>query len=195
MAVLNLIVQVRLPTLLEMCCVGASIVTCNLGPAVGVGFFQIRVPSFIVHILSVRSRHTQYFKNCITKPCHKDIHLFKAQKCLQRFKFDGDRTEQFNSVQPLPSGATVSAKVPFNKRLHYNHNYISLALTNISFALTIGFQTKDRSLQFVKMRATPFLRFSCGNDFLWLQMLSIPLINEVKLFTKLILCIRVRSSQ
>jgi len=52
-----------------MCCVGASIVTCKLGLAIGLGFFQICVRIFILYVYSVSNRHIQYFENCIAKPC------------------------------------------------------------------------------------------------------------------------------
>jgi len=44
------------------------------------------------------------------------------QKRLKRFKFDDNRTKQLDSVHPLPSSATISAKVASDKSLHHNHN-------------------------------------------------------------------------
>jgi len=42
--------------------------TCKLGLAVGLGFFQLRVHTFILHICPLAT--DVYFENWITKPCH-----------------------------------------------------------------------------------------------------------------------------
>jgi len=63
-----------------------------------------------------------YFENSIANPCHVGHPRFNAQKWLQRLKFDGNRTEQLDSVESLPSGSTVLAKGPSNENLHHNHN-------------------------------------------------------------------------
>jgi len=58
---LDTICQIDLKAaLVEMCCVGVTVVTCKLGLAVGLGFFQLRVQCFTLYVYSVSNRSIQW---------------------------------------------------------------------------------------------------------------------------------------
>jgi len=54
--------------LVDKCWLAASVLTCKLGLAVAMGFFQLRVHSVIPYIRPLAT--DVYFENCTTKPYH-----------------------------------------------------------------------------------------------------------------------------
>jgi len=60
-------------------------------------------------------------KTVLPNHARLDIGLLDAQARLQRLTFGGNCVEQLYSVQPLPSCATVSDNVLFNKSLNNSH--------------------------------------------------------------------------
>ena len=45
-----------------MCCIGASILICKLGQAVGLGFFQLRMHSFFTFIPLATDAYSRLFR-------------------------------------------------------------------------------------------------------------------------------------
>jgi len=70
--------------------------------------FEVHVPPSLLLVPVLRTNYTPL--------------SWGLQKRLKRFKFDDNRTKQLDSVHPLPSSATISAKVASDKSLHHNHN-------------------------------------------------------------------------
>jgi len=66
--------------------------------------------SVIVIPSSVSNR--RLFRKLYYQTYHVWRRVFIVQQCLQRLKLDGNRSEQLYPVQPLPSCAIVSAKIP-----------------------------------------------------------------------------------
>jgi len=110
---------------------------------------------------------TDYQQTSILKtvsPNHArwDIDLLDAQQWLQRLTFYSYCDEQLYSVQPASHCQVVQ---PFRLAL-----FLLIALTIITSKHMVyhcvGFETKVL-LKFIKMRATPFLSFSCWNNFFY----------------------------
>ena len=118
----------------------------------------------IVLFLFLRYQQTSISKTALPNSTTIGHPSFFAQQWLQRF------------ITPTAKFAIVLANVLIK---------IVTIISKRIVCVALGFQTK---IQFIKMRATPFVSFSCWNDFsVWLQMLSASLNKGAKRSTNPIL--------